>query len=56
MTKGTGLRTFNAYPKYKKQIRGIKVTEEELSKFKIGRNEPCPCNSGLKHKKCCIDN
>lgn len=22
---------------------------------KIGRNEPCPCGSGLKYKKCCID-
>jgi len=22
---------------------------------KIGRNEPCPCCSGLKFKKCCID-
>lgn len=22
---------------------------------KIGRNEPCPCESGLKFKKCCID-
>ena len=22
-------------------------------KRKIGRNEPCPCNSGLKYKKCC---
>lgn len=21
---------------------------------KIGRNEPCPCGSGLKHKKCCL--
>ena len=21
---------------------------------KIGRNEPCPCGSGLKYKKCCI--
>lgn len=20
---------------------------------KIGRNEPCPCGSGLKYKKCC---
>lgn len=19
----------------------------------VGRNEPCPCGSGLKHKKCC---
>ena len=22
---------------------------------KIGRNELCPCGSGLKYKKCCID-
>lgn len=22
---------------------------------KIGRNEPCPCGSGLKYKKCCIN-
>jgi len=21
---------------------------------KIGRNDPCPCGSGLKHKKCCL--
>jgi hypothetical protein len=22
-------------------------------KYYIGRNQPCPCGSGLKHKKCC---
>ena len=22
---------------------------------KIGRNQPCPCGSGKKFKKCCID-
>ena len=22
---------------------------------KVGRNDPCPCGSGLKFKKCCID-
>ena len=22
---------------------------------KIGRNEPCPCGSGKKFKKCCIE-
>ena len=21
--------------------------------FKVGRNEPCPCGSGKKYKKCC---
>lgn len=23
---------------------------------KIGRNEPCPCGSGVKYKKCCLKN
>jgi methionyl aminopeptidase len=23
--------------------------------FKSGRNDPCPCGSGLKYKKCCLD-
>ena len=27
-----------------------KPTEAEK---KVGRNEPCPCGSGKKHKKCC---
>jgi hypothetical protein len=24
------------------------------SENKIGRNEPCPCGSGKKHKQCCL--
>lgn len=23
--------------------------------MKIGRNDPCPCGSGLKYKKCCLN-
>ncbi|HAO21754.1 MAG: hypothetical protein BWK80_28225 [Desulfobacteraceae bacterium IS3] len=23
-------------------------------KQKIGRNDPCPCGSGKKYKKCCL--
>jgi hypothetical protein len=26
----------------------------EAAKRKIGRNEPCPCGSGKKYKKCCL--
>jgi len=22
---------------------------------KIGRNDPCPCGSGKKYKRCCLD-
>lgn len=46
------------YNKHKK-VKGIigrVVSEKELSVSKIGRNESCPCNSGLKFKKCCINN
>ncbi|MFV1950697.1 MAG: preprotein translocase subunit SecA [Nitrospinota bacterium] len=29
------------------------VTTVKRKEKKIGRNEPCPCGSGKKHKKCC---
>lgn len=28
--------------------------EPYRAEFKIGRNDPCPCGSGKKYKKCCI--
>ncbi len=27
--------------------------QEKMQSGKIGRNDPCPCGSGLKYKKCC---
>lgn len=30
-----------------------KVIQDKPGKKKIGRNDPCPCNSGKKYKKCC---
>ncbi len=32
---------------------GTMVKPKPLSVNKIGRNEPCPCGSGAKYKKCC---
>jgi|SRR3989344_1093795 len=32
-----------------------KFFKKEKSHRKIGRNEPCPCGSGKKYKKCCLD-
>jgi uncharacterized protein YecA (UPF0149 family) len=29
------------------------VKQIRLEKPKVGRNEPCPCGSGKKYKKCC---
>lgn len=31
----------------------IKIDEQQYKKKKIGRNEPCPCGSGKKYKRCC---
>jgi len=37
----------------------FKVLQERghtlVRRVEIGRNDKCPCNSGLKFKKCCID-
>lgn len=30
------------------------VTSPKRKRLKIGRNSPCPCGSGRKHKKCCL--
>lgn len=30
-------------------------TASEEKKVKVGRNEPCPCGSGKKYKRCCLD-
>ena len=27
----------------------------EISRMKLGRNDPCPCGSGRKYKKCCLN-
>ena len=34
---------------YERALRGGRMRE------KVGRNDPCPCGSGRKYKKCCID-
>ncbi|RLD42147.1 MAG: hypothetical protein DRI89_08020 [Bacteroidetes bacterium] len=33
----------------------IPITEPVRTDPKIGRNEPCPCGSGKKYKKCCMN-
>lgn len=43
------------FAKMKRWLNTHPVTNlKKLRKgYKIGRNEPCPCKSGLKYKKCC---
>ena len=33
----------------------INTSVPEIVKTKIGRNDPCPCGSGKKYKKCCLN-
>ena len=39
----------------KPQPKGTKKVGNTIvrSEAKVGRNDPCPCGSGLKYKKCC---
>jgi uncharacterized protein YecA (UPF0149 family) len=34
---------------------GGKVVPFKRTSPKVGRNEPCPCGSGKKYKKCCLN-
>lgn len=36
-----------------KRRKGELVHDKQVRSSKIGRNEPCPCGSGKKYKKCC---
>ncbi len=31
-----------------------RISQQQARKKKIGRNDPCPCGSGKKYKKCCL--
>jgi len=33
----------------------LALPEPEIKEITPGRNEPCPCGSGLKFKKCCLN-
>ena len=33
----------------------LKVEKQQKGLRKLGRNEPCHCGSGIKYKKCCLD-
>lgn len=39
--------------KRKEIEKEYKKTKTVVKENKVGRNDPCPCGSGKKHKKCC---
>lgn len=36
-------------------VNGVEILDEDgtVRIMKVGRNDPCPCGSGKKYKKCC---
>ena len=54
-----GLRSHHERGQFKRRKKqwqfteGIMVKSPPISVTKIGRNDPCPCGSGKKYKKCC---
>lgn len=51
-----------AYERYKMSVQELEEkerleeqesSEKEKAKRKLGRNDPCPCGSGKKYKRCC---
>ena len=37
-------------------VDGDLIGPQQARSLKVGRNEPCPCGSGKKYKKCCLRN
>lgn len=59
--KAEWLYTIETWPSIltKEKMKAIKQSYVDTvtykAEVKIGRNDPCPCGSGKKYKKCCID-
>lgn len=50
-TYGESIRKLGGYKAYHRWLR-----DNPIRSVKIGRNQPCPCDSGNKYKKCCMKN
>jgi len=55
----SGVRSHHERGQFKKRkgnwlfTEGTMVKGQPLTSAKVGRNDPCPCGSGKKFKKCC---
>ncbi len=47
-------KALDAWPK--KSLVPIATLSRGALRRKVGRNDPCPCGSGKKYKKCCLNN
>ena len=47
------LRAYRYFRQHQRRVASTYGPEPQRSPGKIGRNEPCPCGSGKKYKRCC---
>ncbi len=48
-------KLYNVFNIEKRAYKDIEtLPKPEITKVKVGRNDPCPCGSGKKYKKCCL--
>ena len=47
------VNTLQRFASVIKKTNGRMVNQPQVQSKKIGRNDPCPCGSGNKYKKCC---
>ena len=54
--KNNGYTPHEIYEKFEKpDVKLLPKKTSEMNKEKVGRNDPCPCGSGKKYKKCCLE-
>ena len=56
MLHGQAPERMRIFTKYCCKSKGLFEETNEEDALKIGRNDPCPCGSGKKYKKCCALN
>ena len=49
-SKGEFIRKIGGYKYYYQWLKN-----NPIKPIKVGRNDKCPCGSGLKYKKCCLN-
>jgi hypothetical protein len=47
------VRSMQGWASFKQKTVKPKPTPVKIPGKKVGRNQPCPCGSGIKYKKCC---
>lgn len=49
------VKQYDDYEEVVSESRFTESTARPITVNKVGRNDPCPCGSGKKYKKCCMD-